>query len=78
MTDIDWSDCPIVERNPEKMGGVPTVRAWRVSADSVLENFEDGVSAEEIAEMFTLPFDDVQVILAYAEQARRHVHADSL
>lgn len=74
MTDIDWSDCPIVERNPRKMGGVPTLRAWRLSADSIVENHDDGVSAQEIAEMFEVPLADVESILAYAEQARNHSH----
>ncbi len=74
MTDIDWSDCPIVERNPRKMGGVPTLRAWRLSADSIVENHDDGVSAKEIAEMFEVPLADVEAILAYAEQARNHSH----
>jgi uncharacterized protein (DUF433 family) len=48
MTDIDWSDCSIVERDPEKLGGIPTVRAWRISADSIVENQDYGLSAEEI------------------------------
>ncbi len=51
------------------MGGTPTVRAWRLSADSIVENYEDGVSAEEIAEMFKVPISDVRAILAYAERA---------
>lgn len=25
-TGIDWTECPIVQRNPKKMGGRPTVR----------------------------------------------------
>lgn len=75
MTDIDWSDCPIVERDPEKMGGVPTVRAWRLSADSVVENHDDGMSAEEIAPMFHVPLDDVRAILAYAEIVRERIYA---
>jgi len=74
MTDIDWSDCPIVERNPRKMAGVPTLRAWRLSADSIVENHDDGVSAAEIAEMFEVPIADVEAILAYAERARDHAH----
>jgi uncharacterized protein (DUF433 family) len=75
MTDIDWSDCPIVERDPEKMGGVPTVRDWRLSADSVVENYDDGMSAEEIAPMFHVPLEDVRAILAYAEKARGRQYA---
>jgi uncharacterized protein (DUF433 family) len=75
MTDIDWSGCPIVQRNPKKLGGVPTVRDLRLSADSVVENHDDGVSEEEIADMFHVPLDDVRIILAYAEQARHSAHS---
>lgn len=74
MTDIDWSGCPIVETDPEKMGGVPTVRAWRLSADSVVENYDDNVSPEEIAQMFHVPVEDVRTILAYADQFRHSAH----
>ena len=74
MTDIDWSECAIVETDPEKMGGIPTVRAFRLSADSVVENHDDGVTPEEIAYMFHVPLQDVTTILAYAEQARTIAH----
>jgi uncharacterized protein (DUF433 family) len=76
MTDINWSDCPIVERDPDKMGGVPTLRAWRLSADSIVENHDDGVSAEEIADMFGAPLDDVNTLLAYASRARHYADAN--
>ena len=74
MTDIDWSRCSIVQTDPEKMGGVPTERAWRLAADSIVKNYDDGVSEEEIAGMFEVPLTDVRVILAYAGQARHIAH----
>ena len=74
MTGIDWSNCPIVQRDPEKLGGVPTVRAYRMSADQVVENWEAGVEAEEIVELFGLPLNDVNTILAYAARAERVAH----
>ena len=74
MTGIDWSNCPIVERNPNKMGGVPTVRAYRMSADSVVQNYESGATPEEISNWFDLPIEDVRTIIAYAEQAHLIAH----
>ena len=74
MTAIDWSDCPIVERNPNKLGGVPTLRGWRLSADSIVENYEDGIQPEDIASMFELPVSDVRTLLAYAEEFRHSAH----
>ena len=49
---IDWSRCPTVEFDPEKMGGKATVRAERITADSIVGNWDEGLSDEEIAEMF--------------------------
>jgi len=74
MTEIDWSQCPIVQTDPEKLGGLPTVRAFRVSADTVVENYDDGLPDGEIAYQFTLPLEDVRAILAYAEKARQVAH----
>ena len=65
---IDWSGCPMTERDSEKMGGVSTVRAWRLSADSIVENHDSGATPEEISEWFEVPVEDVQTILAYAKQ----------
>ena len=70
MTDIDWSGCPMVQRNPQKMGGLPAVRALRLTADTIVENHDDGLPDEEIAYQFQLPIEDARTIPAYAEQAR--------
>ena len=51
---MDWTGCVTVERDPLKMGGVPVLRNTRMQADSVVDNFEDGMSAEEISEDFSL------------------------
>jgi uncharacterized protein (DUF433 family) len=74
-TDIDWSGCSIVECDPEKMGGVPTVRGLRLSADAIVENHDDSLSDEEIAEIFELPIKDVRALVAYAEQVRYSAHS---
>ncbi len=46
--EIDWSDCPDVERIPGKVSGRPIVVGTRILADGVIANAED-FSAEEIA-----------------------------
>ncbi len=63
---IDWSDCPLVESDPEKLSGVPIVKDTRMQADSVVENFEDGSPVEEIADNFDIPEEIVRELLAYA------------
>ena len=67
---IDWSKCPIVEFDSEKMGGKATVRAERITADSIVDNWDEGMSNEEIAETFDLPLADVKTILDYVEEYR--------
>jgi uncharacterized protein (DUF433 family) len=41
--------------------------------DAIVDNFDYGVSAAEIAEQFEIPPDRVEAILTYA-QSRRFVH----
>jgi uncharacterized protein (DUF433 family) len=63
---IDWSDCPLVEVDPERLGGVPVVKDTRMQADSVVENYEDGSPVEEIADNFDIPESTVRELIAYA------------
>jgi uncharacterized protein (DUF433 family) len=65
---MDWSQCPYVEVIPGKVSGVPLVRHSRVQADTVLESFELGESAEDIAYSFSLDPDDIIAVLSYAGQ----------
>jgi uncharacterized protein (DUF433 family) len=69
-TGIDWSGCPIIQYDPEKLGGAPTIRAWRVTPDTIVENSDDGMTIEELREQFEIPIDDIRVILKYAVEAR--------
>ena len=70
MDQIDWSQCAIVTQNPAKLGGTPTDRDYRVSADAVIENHDDQMADDEIAFQFSLPIEDVRAVIAYAEKAR--------
>ncbi len=47
---IDWSECADVERIPGKVSGRWIVKDTRILADGVIENWAEGLSAEEIAE----------------------------
>jgi uncharacterized protein (DUF433 family) len=67
----DWSGCSIVQFNPAKLGGAPTVRGRRITPDAFVDNFNssEGYSPEFIAcELFEEPLEDVQTILKYAEE----------
>jgi uncharacterized protein (DUF433 family) len=62
----DWTDCPLVEVVPGKVSGVPILKGTRMPADAIVENYASGLPAAEIAEVFQLPADSVQELLAYA------------
>ena len=63
---MDWIGCNLVERDPEKLSGVPIVKGTRMQADGILENYEDGLSPEEISYQFDLELDVVRQVLAFA------------
>ena len=65
---IDWIDCPAVEVVPGKVSGVPILKHTRMQADSVIENYDDGMSVDEIAEAFELPKAAVRQVVEYANQ----------
>ena len=49
---LDWSDCPAVERNPEKVSGVWVFRNSRVPISTLFENLEGGVTTNDFLEFF--------------------------
>lgn len=63
---IDWSDCPLVEAKPNVLGGSPVLLGTRMPADAIVDNFEYGVSIDEISEQFGVPPDSVRAVVTYA------------
>lgn len=67
---IDWSRCPDAESVPGRCSGAWVVKGTRVIVEScILDNADAGCSADEIADMFTLPVDVVRRILRFAYQS---------
>jgi uncharacterized protein (DUF433 family) len=67
---IDWSECPLVEVKPDVQSGAPVLRGTRLPVSAIVDNFDYGVSAAEIAEQFEVAQDSVEAILAYAKSHR--------
>jgi uncharacterized protein (DUF433 family) len=65
---MDWTGCKWVESVPGKMSGVPVLIRSRMPADGVLENFDDGMTAAEIAEDYELDIETVEGALAFARR----------
>ena len=70
---MDWSRCPDAESRPSYVSGAWCVKGTRVQADAIVENFDEGYSAEEIVdEIFpTLPLDRVKRIIVFAREHAR-------
>jgi uncharacterized protein (DUF433 family) len=45
---IGWSRCADVETRPDVMSGAPVVRGTRVPAQALIDNADDGYTAEQI------------------------------
>jgi len=64
--EFDWRGCSAVQWNPKMLGGRANVDGTRMFADGVLGNYDDGLSAEEIAESYELDLEPVRQIIAFA------------
>jgi uncharacterized protein (DUF433 family) len=66
---IDWSQCDDAESVPDRLSGAWVVKGTRVPVQAVIDNAEDGYTAEQIAkEIFdNLPLDRVRGILRFAK-----------
>lgn len=67
---IDWTRCADVESKPDVMSGAFVVRGTRVLAEAVIDNSEDGYTAEQIvAEIYpSLPVKHARRVIAFARR----------
>ena len=69
---LDWSRCSAVESVPGKLSGAWVFRGTRIPVAAIFENLEDGLSLNEIVEMFEgLTQDQVKAVLDFALRASR-------
>ena len=68
---IDWSKCEDVESVPGRLSGAWVLKGTRVPAQAIVDNAEDGYTAEQIAtEIFdNLPLEHVKGVLRFAKRA---------
>jgi len=48
----DWSGLLIIQRDPQKLGGAPTVRGYRITPDAFIDNYDDGMNISELWRRF--------------------------
>jgi uncharacterized protein (DUF433 family) len=67
MQNLDWSECPVVESVPGKLGGDWVFRGTRMPIAAVFANLEDGFSIDEVVGMFDgLTHDQVNAVIEFA------------
>jgi uncharacterized protein (DUF433 family) len=69
---IDWSQSPDVESVPGKVSGQWVIKGTRVPAQAVIDNAEDGFSAEQIVtEIYDgLPIEPTRRVIDFARTAQ--------
>jgi uncharacterized protein (DUF433 family) len=69
-TVLDWSQCAAVESVPEKLSGAWVFRGTRLPVAAVFANLEDGLTVDEIVNMFDgLTREQVNAVLEFAAQS---------
>jgi uncharacterized protein (DUF433 family) len=67
---IDWSSCPAVERDPERVSGAWMFRETRVPVAALFENLEDGALAADIVDWFPgVSLEQVRAVLEHAARS---------
>jgi uncharacterized protein (DUF433 family) len=49
---LDWTTCPAVERDPQKVGGAWVFRGTRVPVSALFENLEGGATVDQFLQWF--------------------------
>jgi len=64
---LDWSFCPAVERDPQRLGGIWVFRGTRIPVSALFENLEDGAQISQFMEWFPgVTLSQVRMVLDYA------------
>ena len=67
---LDWSTCPAVERDPERLSGGWVFRGTRVPVSALFENLEDGVRIDQFVECFPgVTMEQVRAVLDHAAKS---------
>ena len=67
---MDWSSCPVVQRDPEKVSGSWVFRDTRVPVVALFENLEGGASIDDFLSWFPgVTREQVEAVLEYTIQS---------
>jgi len=67
---FDWTQCPAIERDAEKISGAWVFKGTRVPVKALFENLEDGARIEDFLSWFPgVTREQVEAVLKHAEQS---------
>jgi len=67
---IDWSECPAVERRPDRINGAWMFAGTHVPLVLLFENLDAGASIKDFVEWFDgVTFDQVHQVLTYVTRS---------
>jgi uncharacterized protein (DUF433 family) len=67
---LSWSECPAVERSPDKVSGAWVFEGTRVPVKALFENLEDGARVDDFLEWFPdVSREQVEAVLEHAERS---------
>jgi uncharacterized protein (DUF433 family) len=67
---LDWSQCPAVERSPDRVSGAWVFRGTRVPVKALFENLESGARLEEFLDWFPgVSRGQVEAVLEHAARS---------
>jgi uncharacterized protein (DUF433 family) len=65
---LDWRNCSVVERDPEKVSGAWVFKNTRVPVRALFENLESGATVNDFLEWFPgVERKQVEAVLEFAE-----------
>ena len=68
--EIDWCRCPLLESVPGKVSGAWVIKGTRMPAQTIADNYDACMEADEIAEQFDIDLRVVEAIVTFAEEYR--------
>jgi uncharacterized protein (DUF433 family) len=69
MAILDWSQCPVVESVPGRLGGAWVFRGTRMPVSAVFDNLEAGASIGDIIEQFDITQEQINAVLEFAARS---------
>jgi len=67
---LDWSTCPVVEWNPQRVSGAWLFKGTRIPVKALFENLEEGATIDEFLAWFPgVTRDQALAVLNHAEKS---------